>query len=71
MLLSLSDYAAELNYYVVTVDVDDVPALRERYNDAVPVLWFGDREVCRHFLDLNALRKALSADSGVKHYQAS
>ncbi len=70
MMLLLSDYASELQFVVRTIDIDDHPRLQQQYNDAVPVLWFGDREVCRHFLDLNALREALNAGAGVHHHQA-
>jgi hypothetical protein len=69
MLLSLNDYADELQFVVTLVDIDDCPELRSRYNDAVPVLSFCDREICRHFLDLNALRDALTANFDV-HNQA-
>lgn len=61
MLLSLQGYAAELNFSVNVIDIDDTPALRQVYNEAVPVLLCHGREVCRHFLDLQALREALAA----------
>lgn len=67
MLASLNDYAGELKFTVTLVDIDNSPTLQTRYNEAVPVLQFRDREVCRHFLDLHALRKALSAGSGAHH----
>ncbi len=61
MLLSLQDYATELHFKVTLVDIDDNPELQQVYNEAVPVLMHNGREVCRHFLDLQALRKALAA----------
>lgn len=67
MLASLNDYAGELQYTVTLVDIDDNPTLQTRYNEAVPVLQYRDREVCRHFLDLSALREALSTESGAQH----
>jgi len=60
MLMLLNGYASELQFEVTTVDIDEDPDLRVRYNEAVPVLTLGDREVCRHFLDLNALREAMT-----------
>ena len=45
------------------VDVDDDPALRQRYGLAVPVLAFAGREVCRHRLDPAALEGALAQAS--------
>lgn len=70
MLLSLNDYARDFAFHVKVVDIDDDPQLRALYNEAVPVLQVNNREVCRHFLDLNALREALDAPSDVYHHQA-
>ncbi|MEM8982200.1 MAG: glutaredoxin family protein [Pseudomonadota bacterium] len=46
------------------IDIDDDPLLVERYNDAVPVLVHGEQEICRHFLDRDALTLALQAING-------
>jgi glutaredoxin len=61
MQLSLQDYATELQFSVTLVDIDDNPGLLQVYNEAVPVLMHNGREICRHFLDLQALREALAA----------
>ena len=61
MLLSLQDYATELHFKVTLVDIDDNPELQQVYNEAVPVLMYNGREVCRHLLDPQALREALAA----------
>ena len=44
----------------VLVDVDSDPVLRERYGLAVPVLFFGDTEVCRYHLDIAHLQSLLA-----------
>jgi thioredoxin reductase (NADPH) len=36
---------------VKVVDIDGDPALQARYDEDVPVLAHGDRELCRHRLD--------------------
>lgn len=60
MLKLLNEFAEELCFEVTLVDIDDDPVLQARYNDAVPLLAIGTREVCRHFFDLYALRQALN-----------
>jgi len=39
------------------VDVDRDPDLRQRYDEWVPVLCHGDRELCHYHLDEQAVRK--------------
>jgi glutaredoxin len=43
------------------VDIDDVPALAERFGRDVPVLCLDGEVVCKHFLDAARLRSALDA----------
>ena len=43
------------------VDVDADPSLKAKYGREVPLLFDGDTEVCRHRLDLPALRDWLRA----------
>jgi hypothetical protein len=43
------------------VDIDDVPALVERFGRDVPVLCLDGEVVCKHFLDAARLRSALDA----------
>lgn len=46
------------------VDVDADPALKARYGWDVPLLFDGDAEICRHQIDLPALREWLQRNSG-------
>lgn len=46
------------------VDVDADPALKARYGWDVPLLFDGDAEICRHPLNLPALREWLHRNSG-------
>ena len=41
------------------VDIDGDPALRARYNDDVPVIFIGGREVARHRVDAAEFRREL------------
>lgn len=47
------------SYRLEKVDIDDDASLKEAYNVRVPVLKCENIEVCEHFLDLEALQKAL------------
>jgi hypothetical protein len=46
------------------VDVDADPALKARHGWDVPLLFDGDVEICRHQLNLPALREWLYRNSG-------
>jgi hypothetical protein len=46
------------------VDVDADPALKARYGWDVPLLFDGSTEICRHQIDLPALREWLSQNPG-------
>ncbi|WP_038087639.1 glutaredoxin family protein [Acidihalobacter prosperus] len=56
----LASLATELRFEVTRVDIDADPALRERFNEKIPVLMVEDDVVCCHFLDEKALRQALT-----------
>ncbi len=42
------------------VDIDRDAQLQTRYNADVPVLFFNEQEVCKHFLDPDAVKRALN-----------
>ena len=65
MLAQLNEFSQSLNFTLSVIDIDETPALRQRYNDAVPLLLAGDREICRHFLDLKSLQAAIGDPSPV------
>lgn len=44
------------------VDIDEDPALRERFNEKVPVLALGEDIICCHRLDRHGLAAALRPD---------
>lgn len=46
---------------IALVDIDDVPALVERFGRDVPVLCLDGEVVCKHLLDAGRLRAALQA----------
>jgi hypothetical protein len=45
-----------------TLDVDADPALRSRFGWDVPLLFAGEREICRHRPDLAAIRGWLAGN---------
>ena len=53
------------SYRLEKIDIDENETLKQAYNVRVPVLNCNGIEVCEHFLDLEALRKAMerSTDS--------
>lgn len=56
----LAEYRDELRFVVESRDIDTDPEWRARYHTEVPVLMLGEAEICRHFLDLAALKNALT-----------
>ena len=64
MLYTLNDFSADLSYSVslVDIDLDSDSAIREQYNDLVPVLKLGDEEICHHCFDREALIQSLAAE---------
>ena len=59
MVATLWEWKEELGFEVERVDVDRSPVLAARYGAKVPVLAHGSVEICRFFLDLDALRRCL------------
>lgn len=63
MLAAIEPLRAEFGFGLEVVDVDADPELERRFNEAVPVLMHGRRELARWRLDAAALRAYL-ADIG-------
>ena len=59
MLASLAALRGELGFGLEVVDVDAEPELERRYNELVPVLMHGERELARWRLDASDLRAYL------------
>ena len=53
---ALAPVAAELGWTVEVVDVDQQPALEARWDELVPVVLHGDKELCHYHLDEAAVR---------------
>jgi glutaredoxin len=56
----LREYGARLR----EVNIDDDPALRERYANDVPILFLGSRKVAKHRMNLTQLRRQLKESAG-------
>ena len=50
---------AELPFELTEVDVSIDPGLNRRYGERIPVVEVDGEEVCRHFVDPEALRERL------------
>jgi len=59
MLQALRGLQPQLGFALQTVDIDSDPELSRRYDEWVPVLYAGEREICHYRLDERALRQAL------------
>lgn len=57
---ALAPIAAEFGATVTILDVDADPELESRYNELVPVLLHGEKELCHYFLDEPKVREYLS-----------
>ncbi len=61
----LQEFSEEMGYSIKVVDIDDNPNLRLSLNDAVPVLAGPRGEICRHYLDKVALKRAIDAERSI------
>jgi glutaredoxin len=59
MLQALRGLQLRLEFELRLVDVDRDAELQRRYDEWVPVLFLGEREVCHYHLDEQALRQLL------------
>ncbi len=59
MRAALAPWRAAHGFTLREIDIDRDPALAARFHAEVPVLALGERILCRHFLDEDALRDAL------------
>ncbi|WP_118791855.1 MULTISPECIES: glutaredoxin family protein [Neisseria] len=55
----LRPFQDEYGFGLDVFDVDDDPALEEKYNELVPVLLAGDEEICHWFLNEARLKQFL------------
>lgn len=60
MEVALAPLAAEFAAIVRVVDVDADPVLEAKYDELVPVLLHGERELCHYFLDESKTREYLA-----------
>ena len=58
-LFELRPLSVEMAFSIVERDIDDDPELRARYDEIVPVIAVGGREIARPPIDAGALRAAL------------
>lgn len=59
LLDALRPVCAELDADIEIIDIDTQPELEDRYGEHVPVVFAGESELCRHFLDIMAVRAYL------------
>lgn len=56
LVAALAPLAAEFGWRVTVVDIDQHPELEARWDELVPVLLHGERELCHYHLDIPAVR---------------
>ena len=62
MLAALEAWRPARDFSVTVVDVDSDPALEAKYDEIVPVLALGDRELCRYRFDAAAVAAVFPAE---------
>ncbi|VAW78898.1 hypothetical protein MNBD_GAMMA13-1301 [hydrothermal vent metagenome] len=62
MLQALRSLQADSAFEIILVDIDRDPALRQRYDEWVPVLSRGEQEICHYTLDFDALTAVISSE---------
>jgi thiol-disulfide isomerase/thioredoxin len=60
MLQALRGLQTQLGFVLLLVDIDADRALSQRYDEWVPVLYAGQREVCHYRLDERVLLQVLT-----------
>ncbi len=60
MQVALESLRGEYEFELQVLDVDADPLLLARYDERVPVLVAGERELCHYFLDAAAVRAHLA-----------
>ncbi|VVD68079.1 glutaredoxin [Pandoraea eparura] len=61
MLAALEAMRPAWDFSITVIDVDSDPALEAQYDEIVPVLALGERELCRYRLDAAAVAAALQS----------
>jgi thioredoxin reductase (NADPH) len=60
LITGLQALQARFRFEIEVIDVDADAALETRYGDDVPVLTHGERELCRHRLDVRLVADYLA-----------
>lgn len=63
---ALAPLATTFGWAVEEIDIDADPVLEKRWNDSVPVLLAGERELCRHRIDAAAVTAFLLDRAGAQ-----
>lgn len=59
MKAQLTPIAGRHGFAVREINIDTDPALREKFNEEVPVLFLGEKKIAKYFLDLAQLERQL------------
>jgi glutaredoxin len=60
MIAALHTLQGRFSFELTVVDVDTNPEVETRFGDKVPVLMYGDRELCHYFMDEPIVSAVLS-----------
>lgn len=64
MLQALRGLQSRLGFVLSLEDIDRDPRLRRRYDEWVPVLCYGERELCHYHLDIQAVADICAPPAG-------
>jgi len=63
MRAALQPWSARFRFAVEEIDITGKPELEARYGSDIPVLLAGETEICRHFLDSQALQSWITGQA--------
>ena len=63
MRAAVEPWRARLGLSLEEVDVDDDPVLEARLGEKVPVLMWGEQEICHYYFDEDAFKRCLNVAS--------
>lgn len=65
MLAELAPFQAAFGFTLDAVEIDDFPELEAQYNELVPVLLYGEEEICHWHLDQDKLHAFLTKHQAI------
>ncbi len=70
MQIHLSSLQNDYSFALEVRDVDQDPEWAEKFDDKVPVLFWGDQEICRYFLDLVKFKDIFLKNNNIDKFKS-